>query len=71
MIIGNASLWDWNEFDWDNFNWDVALFDRTLKDKIKFKKVVYMQLAFENSEANQELSIKNISLVFRLIRKVK
>ena len=71
LTIGNASLWDWNEFDWENFNWDVALFDRTLKDKIKLKKVVYMQLTFENSEVNQELSIKNIALTFRLIRKVK
>ena len=71
LSLGGKNSWDWSKFSWDNFNYNVVLFDSTLKEKIKLKKIVYLQVYFENKEVNQDLALKNLVLVFRLLRRVK
>lgn len=71
IIAPNTNAWSWETFDWDTFDWKVAIFDKTIKDKVRLKKIAYFQLELSNDKLNQDLSIKNINLHYRIIRRVK
>lgn len=71
IIINNTNAWSWNNFDWNSFDWKVVIFDKTIKDKVRVKKISYFQIELSNNKANQDLAIKNISLNYRIIRRVK
>lgn len=69
--INTPTFFSWEKFSWEKFSWKVELFDKTIKKKIRVKKISYFQLSFENNVLNEGLSIKNIVLNYRLIRRVK
>ena len=71
LIIPSKKTWSWDNLSWDSWSWSVRLFDNTLKNKVRLKKINYFQIEFSNNTLNEDMSIKNLVIEYRLIRKVK
>ena len=67
----SKKTWSWDNLSWDSWSWSVRLFDNTLKNKVRLKKINYFQIEFSNNTLNEDMSIKNLVLEYRLMKKVK
>ena len=71
IVIPANDSWSWSSFSWEGFNWKVRLFDKTIKNRVKIRKICYFQIEFSNNMLDQNLSIKNFVINYKLIRKVR
>lgn len=70
VILGKKT-YGWDRFSWDNFSWVVSIFDSTNRKKVRAKKISYFQIELENNVLDEDLSVKNIVVQYRLMRKVR
>ena len=71
--VGSTSTksFDWNNWDWNNFTWDSQKFAPTIHLKPGIKNVRYFQLELVNNNPNEDLSILNIIIKYKLTKKVR
>ena len=73
IIVPASSVasFDWDAWDWDNFTWDTLHYDPTFKLRPKIKKVNQCGMEFRNNKVDENLSIINLVIYYRVSTYVK
>jgi hypothetical protein len=69
--VSGLKSFDWDDWDWDDFTWDVQRYAPTIKLRPKIKKVQYFSMEFRNNVINENLSILNLVIFYKLSTFVK
>lgn len=71
ITLSGSSSFNFADFNFEDFSFAIKNFDKSFKRKIRAKKICYFQMSLSNNVKNEDLAIKNISLEYRLLRKVR
>jgi hypothetical protein len=69
--VSGLRSFDWDDWDWDDFTWDVQRYAPTIKLRPKIKKVNYFSVEFRNNVLNENLSILDLVIFYKLSNYVK